>query len=145
MKTQDKNNTKYLKSELKNLDFNKEDTKTIIESIEDGESHFEVNNYRFIADEEIDLIMQTELLNDLYMLGCFNCWFLADVLDLDSDIIKAMQKAEAFEAIGMMIKQMGKIEELQELYVQSDGYGHHFGHYDGNEIELLNYHIFRVN
>lgn len=27
----------------------------------------------------------------------------------------------------------------------SDGYGHHFASYDGAEIEVGNYHIFRVN
>ena len=27
----------------------------------------------------------------------------------------------------------------------SDGYGHHFAAYDGEEIEVGNYHIFRVN
>ena len=27
----------------------------------------------------------------------------------------------------------------------SDGYGHHFSHYDGNEIEVGSWHIFRIN
>ena len=44
------------------------------------EDDFEVDNYRFIREDEIDAIMRDELASDAYMLGCFNAWFLADVL-----------------------------------------------------------------
>ena len=105
--------------------------------------------YRFILDSKIDTIMQDELASDEYILGCFNDWFLADVLSIDIDVIQAMQKAEAFEAIGKLVISLDKVEELQAAYSQADGYGHHFSHYDFSEEEMLicghDYHVFRVN
>ena len=77
-------------------------TREIVENMLAEEPDFEVDDYRFILDSNdlvagsnIDEILAKELGNDEYMLGCFNAWFLADVLGIDSDVIKAMQKAEA--------------------------------------------------
>jgi len=111
----------------------------------DESSDFEVGDYRFIRNEDIDEIMQDELSNDEYILGCFKDYFLCSVLSIDVDVIQAMQKAEAFEAIGKLVLSLDKIEELQEEYVSTDGYGHHFSHYDGHDIELGQYHAFRIN
>jgi len=102
--------------------------------------------WRFIREDAIDSIMQDELSSDEYILGCFTDWFLADVLDIDIDVIQAMQKAEAFEALGKLVISTGKLEELQEKYVSADGYGHHFGHYDGYEYNLNSqpYYAFKL-
>ena len=105
---------------------------------------FELNNWRFIHTAVIDNTLEAELSNDDYTLGCFNDGFLADVLNIDSDVIKAMQDAEAFEAVGKLIISLGKLEELAEQYVMADGYGHHFAVYDFNEYTLRDWHIFRV-
>lgn len=111
-----------------------------------GEDDFEVDGVRFISDAAIDQIQQDELSSDEYMLGCFNAWFIADVLGIDLDVIEAMQKAEAFEAIGKLIISMGKLEELQGEYSRQDGYGHHFNGYDFGEEEITIdgtlYHVF---
>lgn len=93
-------------------------------------------DWRFIREDAIDAIMQDELSADEYILGCFNDWFLADVLDMDIDVIQAMQKADAYEALGKLVISTGKLQELQKKYVQADGYGHHFAHYDGFEGNL---------
>lgn len=118
----------------------------VVENIVSYEEDFKVDNVRFIHSDDIDEIQQEELKSDLYVLGCFNAWFLAGVLDIDSDVIEAMQEAEAFEAIGKLIVSMDKVDELQEKYASVDGYGHHFNHYDGNEDELTidsnNYFVF---
>lgn len=103
---------------------------------------FDGCDYRVIRVDEIDNIQCGELESDLYMLGCFNAWFLADILGLDTDTIQTLQDAEAFEGIGKMVLAMDKLQELQAAYSSSDGYGHHFNHYDGNEIETNNYYIF---
>jgi len=116
-----------------------------VESIAMKEEDFEVGNYRFICQDEIDKIQQDELSWEPYILGCFNDWFLAGVLDLDIDVIKELQKAEAFEALGKMVLSMDKLEELQQEYASCDGYGHHFAHYDHSTEELGNYYVFRVN
>ena len=36
-------------------------------------------------------------------------------------------------------------EETAENVINADGYGHHFGSYDGNEYEFNNYYFFRTN
>ncbi len=128
----------------------------IIDAIDQaGEEDFRFTlgnkEYRAILDSSIDEIMQEELESDLYMLGCFNAWFLADILDIDQDIIEEMQKAEAYTAVGKLVMSLGRLEKLQKEYVTADGYGHHFGLYDGNEEETGYvedkdfYHIFRTN
>ena len=107
---------------------------------------FEVDNVRFIDTDSIDEIQQEELASDEYILGCFNANFLSDILNLSVEVIESIQKAEGFEALGKMIIEMDKLEELQEDYVRADGYGHHFNHYDFGEEELFFagniYHVF---
>jgi hypothetical protein len=124
--------------------FSTPDYREVIEHI--GEDDFTVDNVRFILSTAIDDIQQDELSNDEYILGCFNAWFIADVLDIDLDVIEAMQKAEAFEAIGKLIIRMGKLPELQESYARADGYGHHFNGYDFEQEEItvdgLTYFVF---
>jgi len=117
----------------------------VVESISMEEDDFEVDLHRFIRMDKIDEIQCEELASEEYVLGCFTDWFLADVLDIDIDVVEAMQKAEAFEALGKLVLSMDKLEELQQSYMSADGYGHHFAHYDHNEHELGEYYAFRVN
>ena len=122
-----------------------DDWRDAVENIVDQEDDFETNRFRFIRQDKIDEIQQEELSCDEYILGCFNAWFLADVLDIDMDVIESMQKAEAYEALGKLVLSLDKLETLQEQYVSADGYGHHFAHYDHYEHELGEYYAFRVN
>ncbi len=133
---------------------NREDFDSIHEGThQDGTEDFNCTiggaEYRVIDEDYIDGIQQRELQDDEYTLGCFNAGFLSDILDIDYDVIEAMQQAEAFEAIGKLIISLGKVGELQEAYVRFDGYGHHFSHYDGSEEECSctegNFHVFRTN
>jgi hypothetical protein len=111
-----------------------------------GADDFYVDGVQFIRSDAIDQIQCDELESDEYMLGCFNAWFIADVLDIDQDVIEAMQKVEAFEAIGKLIISMDKLGALQQAYVSADGYGHHFNCYDGEEetisIDGNEYYVF---
>ena len=120
-----------------------------VEAMQNNDSDFTIDadngEYRFICSEEIDSIQCCELENDLYVLGCFNASFLTSILDIDIDVIEAIQQSEAFEAIGKLIISMGKLKELQEDYSSLDGYGHHFAHYDHEEHEINGFHIFRIN
>ena len=106
---------------------------TIVDHNDSMPDDFEVDNVRFIRYDAIDSIQEQELGSDLYMLGCFNSGFLASALDIDEDVIVALQAAEAYEALGKMIISMGKLEEVQQGYSSADGYGHHFNHYDFGE------------
>ena len=114
--------------------------------VDDARVMLDGYEWRFIREDAIDEIMQDELMFDEYILGCFNASFLASVLDIDIDVIEAMQKAEAFEAIGKLVNSMNKLEELQAEYVKADGYGHHFAHYDGHECALRSqpYYAFKL-
>ena len=112
------------------------DWREVTQNIVDEESDFDVDGVRFINSDSIDEIQQDEISSDLYCLGCFNDWFIAYVTGIDVDVIQAMQKAEAFEAIGKLIISLGKLQELQSAYASADGYGHHFNHYDFGEEEL---------
>ena len=121
----------------------------IAEEMNNGVTDFEVEGYRFIRADEIDNILQEELLSDLYWLGCFNASFLAGITDfpLDCGDIKIIQDAGAYEAIGKIAARF--IDEIASEYSRWDGYGHHFGRYDGDEHEISvngeDWHVFRVD
>ena len=126
--------------------FSSPDWREVVQNVLDGEDDFEVDNVRFISDDEIDSIQEDELACDDYVLGCFNACFLADILEIEQDVVEAMQKAEAFEAIGKLVKSLGRLGDLQAAYSNDDGYGHYFNSYDSGEEEItINgtlYHVF---
>jgi len=123
------------------------DFKELIGQLVDESDDFEIEDYRFIKVSEIDTIQQDELKDDLYILGCFNADFIADNTDLSFKVVQALQKAKAFEELGELI--VDDIETIQSEYSRLDGYGHHFGRYDGNEYEItlndIDYYYFRTN
>ena len=141
MKLSDLRTVKELSNEL-DLDF-----KELVGNIVDENEDFEIENYRFIKSSEIDTIQQDELKGDLYILGCFTDWFIADNTNLSLKVVQALQKAEAFEELGELI--VDDVETIQEEYARLDGYGHHFNHYDGNEWEVnlngIDYYYFRID
>ncbi len=122
----------------------------IVEAVNNDESDFEVNNVRFIKDDEILSIMTEEIFDgDDYVLGCFNTNFIAENSDLNYELVEACQNAEAYEAIGKTLNatlSQDKKESFCEEYASVDGYGHHFNHYDGNSEEFtidgVLYHVF---
>jgi len=121
--------------------FDLDERREIIESMD--EDDFEVANYRFIHQDAIDEIQRDELLSDIYTLGCFNDWFIADITGLDCNVVTKAQKAGSYELLGELMAK--EIDEVQYQYTAMDGYGHHFGHYDGYEYEAGEYSYFRVN
>ena len=141
MKLAQLRDVKNLSNEL-DIDF-RELTEQIINEVDD----FEMEDYRFIKVSEIDTIQQDELKSDLYSLGCFNASFIAENTNIPYNAIVALQKADAYESLGEMMED--DIETLQSEYSRLDGYGHHFGRYDGNEHEtVLNnveYYYFKIN
>ena len=128
---------------LQELDFETQDFKAVHLEIESENEDFEVNDYRFIHKNSIDQIQKNELSSDLYILGCFNDWFLSDCSGLPIELIEAGQKGGQYEAVGKAM--LPYIDEIQEEYSRLDGYGHHFSPYDGEELEVLNYYVFRLN
>ena len=135
---------KTIITEFKNIDLDTDDVREFITSIQYEETDFEINGYRFIHTDEIDDIQKEELSSDEYILGCFTASFIAETCDIDIDVVEALQKAEAFDALGGLMLKNG-IDELQTEYARLDGYGHHFNHYDGNEYEIGDFYVFRVD
>lgn len=125
------------------------DVDEVIENIDDEKDDFTIDNYRFIHEDEIDQILEDELGDDAYVLGCFNDWFIADNTDLSLEIVQALQRSQEFEAIGNYIIDNDFLTDFAKAYSDADGYGHHFGHYDGNIIEDVlsetGYYVFRIN
>lgn len=119
------------------------DFREILENLSTEEVDFEVDNFRFIEKDSIDKIQQEELTNDLYLLGCFNASFLAEVTNLPLKLIEAAQKGEEYTALGEALEP--HVEDIQAEYSRLDGYGHHFAHYDHNEHEIGNFYAFKIN
>lgn len=117
-------------------------------AIRTGEDIALDDSIRIIATDCIDGIMIDELGNDMYILGCASDWFIADILNIDTDVIQSMQEAEAFEAIGKLVVSMDKLEEYQQELVRYNGYGIHFSSYDHNEhnVTLMgnDYYLFKI-
>ena len=108
----------------------------VINEIDSLSSDFEVDNVRFINSNDIDEIQAEELTSDLYVLGCFNASFIAEELNWPIELVEAAQNGNAFEALGKAIADNVDMVSFAQAYSSADGYGHHFNHYDGNEIEF---------
>lgn len=131
--------------QLKELEFDKDERKAIVNKLLIEDKDFEESNYRFISAEAIDKVLQDELESDLYILGCFRAEFIASESNLPVEMIEACQKAEAFEALGKGILATCGIESFAKAYIAADSYGHHFAHYDSDTLEVDGYYVFRVN
>lgn len=136
---------KCLFQELLALDFESHDVKDVIKEITEGIQNFEMANHRFIQSEIIGGVLEKVLSSDLYLLGCFNASFIADVTELPIEMIEACQAAEAYEAIGKGILATDSLEALAKGYQEADGYGHHFAHYDSETLEIHGYYVFRIS
>jgi len=123
----------------------------VIEQMVNMQEHdFEVDNVRFIKDDNILEVMSEEIFNgEDYVLGCFNADFISDNSSLNYELVKACQEADAYQAIGKALNDTMDQDEKEsfcEEYARLDGYGHHFNHYDFSEEEITIdgelYHVF---
>ena len=121
----------------------------VAEEVRVDNRDFEIGDYRFIHENDIDKITADEIGDDVYMLGCFNADFIADNTDLSYDIVEALQQGGQYEALGNHIIDNDYLDDFVQAYISADGYGNHFGRYDGNEIDdilaCLGYYVFRIN
>jgi len=125
------------------------DWREVVENIIGSEVDFTVDNVRFINTDDILEIMADEIFSDEYILGCFNAGFIANNSDLNYELVKACQNAEAYEAIGKALNATMTHDEKENFcaaYASADGYGHHFNGYDFSEEELATskgfFHVF---
>ena len=142
-----------IENKLAALDFCFEDIKNAIGSMIDGETDFHLDTdggeFRFIEESQILPIAIDEIGSDEYILGCFNDSFIADATDIPFEVIRKLQSSECFEALGLLIKSGGHLATWVEDYIDTDGAGHHFAHYDHDETVLeydgVTYSVFRTN
>lgn len=107
---------------------------------------YDGREYRVIENNDIESIMKDELLDDTYVLGCFNAWFLSDIMGIPSEAIEKIQSADCCDALGIIIANNdGMINELVSRYISSDGAGLHFSSYDGSENDCGEYTVFCIN
>lgn len=116
----------------------------------DGGSDFNIDfdgrEYRIIANDDIESVMADELSGDEYVLGCFSADFLSGLIGIPSDVIRKIQNADCFEALGMIITANdAMLSELVRNYISADGAGHHFSSYDGSETDAGEFTVFCVN
>ena len=129
------------------------DVKALFVDVEyamDGDNDFNIDfdgrEYRVISNDEIASVMADELSGDEYMLGCFNAYFLSDIIGIPSDAVQKIQGADCFEALGMIIAADDeKLGKLVDEYIRADGAGHHFSTYDGSETDAGDFTVFCVN
>ena len=107
---------------------------------------FDGREYRIIHDDDILDIMKDELASDEYVLGCGSDWFMSDVTGIPVDAIRKIQKADAYDALGIIIANNDEmLTKFAEGIISHDGAGHHFSGYDSSETEAGEYTVFCVN
>ena len=138
----DKELRKEYMAELRD-DFDVDEMAEILDNIDLEATDFQIGNFRFIHQDNIDQILIDELSLDTHMLGCFTAWFIADITGISVEAVEKAQKADSYEVLGELMLQ--KIELVAENYVASDSYGRHFASYDGDENMVKDYYYFRNN
>lgn len=140
---------KILKNFIKEHNFDVYAARELHDNIKDKIDNFEINDFRFINEFEIDEIMQNDLKSNPYYIGCCASWLLADVLNISTKVVDDAKINESYEVIGEIIaNDKNKLKMLQEEIASNDGYGQYFAHYDGYEIDdliELNYYAFKIN
>lgn len=102
--------------------------------------------YRIVDNNCIESIMKDELSSDTYMLGCFNAWFLSDIMNIPSEAIEKIQNADCHDALGIIISNNDEmLDSLVKKYISIDSAGHHFSSYDGSENDTGEYTVFCIN
>ena len=131
--------TKY--TELSDLGLTENDIEWLITQASMGETDYTLeyseqgSDWRMVAHDSAAEILAEQFKCDLYCLGCFSAWFIADHLGIDTTAVEAMQAIDGFEALGQLIASSDLVGFAQKA-VDADGIGHFFNLYDGSETEV---------
>ena len=133
--------------QLKDLGFNNDDSLNIMkkfESSEDFTLKTARGKYRFIHDDFIIDVLEEKLIDDAYLLGSIEAWFIAETLNIPLDSVEKIQKAHGYQALGDAM--LRYVDVVANKYASLQGYGSLFSRYDGSEELLSNgYYVFRIN
>ncbi len=131
--------TKY--NELADLGLTNNDVEWLVTQAAIGETDYTLDyseqgyDWRIVSHDEAAKILAEQFESDLYVLGCFSPWFIADHLGIATDTVEKMQAADGFEALGELIAAKNLVEFAQKA-IDTDGLGHLFNSYDGEEAEV---------
>jgi len=131
--------TKY--TELTDLGLTNNDIEWLVTQATIGETDYTLefseqgDDWRIVAHDEAAKILAEQFEGDLYCLGCFSAWFIADHLGIATDTVEKMQAADGFEALGELIAANNLVDFAQKA-IDADGLGHFFNSYDGEETEV---------
>lgn len=77
----------------------------------------------------------------------FNASFLSSFCDLPEEVFKALQPGceSSNDAILSLIERSGGLDSFVKEAVSADGRGHLISSYDGEEIEVGQYYIYKIN
>ena len=131
--------TKY--NELSDLGLTNNDINWLITQAAIGETDYTLvyseqgDDWRIVAHDEAAKILAEQFKGELYSLGCFSPWFIADHLNIATDTVEKMQACDGFEALGELIA-ANKLVEFAQKAIDTDGLGNFFNSYDGEETEV---------
>jgi len=136
-------------SMIRTLKDHGEDIREMIEHLRSTDGHrqdWTGERYRVIHEDDALEILEEELKNDEYVLGCFNASFIAGITGVPVELVQAAQDGEKFDVIGKWLIDADHVGDMAEQYAHADGFGHHFAHYDGDTDEQAGgWLVFKIN
>lgn len=104
------------------------------------------NDYLILTDEEADELAKTYILDSVWAFNAdFLKYYLCDGM-LTADQITALRGDSCEDINDAFLIMLGdKKEQFVEDAISSDGRGHFISSYDGNEYEVGNYFVYRIN
>lgn len=103
-------------------------------------------DWLLLTDSEADLYCKDRIEESVW---AFNPEFLAEITDLDVDVIKSIQdnnKCEDNNDVFLkLIEASCGLDAFVETAISWDGRGHFIGSYDGAEYEIGDLYLYRLN
>lgn len=120
-----------------------EDASSYVEEVGDNEYEAEGNTYLVLTDEEADEKAKEYIRDSLW---AFNADFLSGITGLPALVFTALQNEMYEDANETILQLVGdNFDRLVSDAISSDGRGHFMSSYDGEEHELGDYYIYRIN
>ena len=119
------------------------------------ENLFEYGNqeYLVLTDEQADEYVEEEIKNSLWAFNtdfiishCATCDQMSEhEINAVESSLRKVQEECCENANGLVLALIEDLDDFVEDAIMCDGRGHFISHYDGNENELNDYYIYRVN
>ena len=100
--------------------------------------------YAVLTDEEADAVAHEYIADSVW---AFKAEFLEDMTDIPKEAFEGLQHKceDANSAILKIIESTCGLYDFCDTAISYDGRGHFISHYDGEEHELNDFYIYRIN